>query len=171
MPGSEEPPERLLDRGFVKLVLVGVAVAAILGIWHTIAHVVDQGAAATTSTTATTTARTTTSMSRTATTAGPSTGSTTSSLTTATVSGVQTGLTGCFLTFKYGNFASVYDSPSPSAATIGTVPSGTYESAARDLVNWGGKGDWWYEISVNGSSGWVENDGVQISSVSSACIA
>jgi hypothetical protein len=78
-----------------------------------------------------------------------------SPVTATTVDSVQIALTGCSLTFDY-DLASLYQLPSPSAATIGRITSGTYVFGEKELVDWGGGSDWWYEITVNGTSGWVD---------------
>ena len=75
---------------------------------------------------------------------------------------------GCTLTIV-DPFAQIDATPGSPQASGEHVPHGTYRVITSKALSFGGSSNRWYEISVDGKQGWIEDDGVQIASKSSAC--
>jgi hypothetical protein len=162
MSGSGPPRRKFLGLEFWQLVLSGLVVAllaaGVLALVHRVAH--QNGSASPT-----------TSDGSTLTQSSGSTQATSSPSSNPISPGSTFNGSGCILTLDYNDFAALYSGPSPGSAVVGRVPSGTYSALSRQLVNWGGKNFWFYKINADSRTGWVDNDGLQVSATSPSCTA
>jgi hypothetical protein len=74
---------------------------------------------------------------------------------------------GCYITV-IDPLTQIVSAPSPALSSGFPAAEGRYQALANRMVNWGGSITRWFEISVDGRTGWVPNDGIQIR-ISAGC--
>ena len=77
-------------------------------------------------------------------------------------------LTGCVLTIDF-SFVDLQAEPSHTATRLANVPEGEYSAAETTVVNWAGLDQRWFKITADQRTGWVVDDGIQISGKSAEC--
>jgi hypothetical protein len=75
----------------------------------------------------------------------------------------------CTITVSFSNMADMFAEPSYGIGSGTPIPDGKYPTLANRPVNWAGQVTRWYEITVHGRTGWIPDDGIQITAKSHAC--
>jgi hypothetical protein len=75
---------------------------------------------------------------------------------------------GCILTIT-NPFARINEEPRHDSVEAGDVPPGEYVPSDSTISNWAGKDERWFEITAEGRTGWIVDNGILIESKSADC--
>ncbi len=82
--------------------------------------------------------------------------------------GDATGLSGCVIEVDHIG-AEIRSSPTHSALFVASVPSGAYEPTDTTISSWAGADERWYELNVDGKTGWLAVNPIIVKSQSTDC--
>lgn len=85
-----------------------------------------------------------------------------------TPSGDSFDVAGCVITVDHIG-AQIHSEPNHAARVLASVPDGDYRPSAATESDWAGLTEIWYQLTVDGRTGWLPYSTITVRSVSSDC--
>lgn len=85
-----------------------------------------------------------------------------------TPSGESLDVSNCVITVDHIG-AQIHSEPDHAARTLSSVPDGDYRPSAATESDWAGRTELWYQLTVDGRTGWLPYSSITVRSVSSGC--
>ena len=83
-------------------------------------------------------------------------------------SGGSFDVSNCVITVEHIG-AQIHSEPDHAARVLSSVPDGDYRPSAATESDWAGRTELWYQLTVDGRTGWLPYSTITVRSVSSGC--